>query len=249
MKPKLGIAGLELLYGDLHALRGITMQIAPAEIVALIGPSGCGKSALLGVLNRMTGPDAHLAGSVELDGQDIYRDLNEYELRRRVGMIFARPNVFPMSIYDNIAFGPRVNGERRRPVLDEMVETALTEAELWDEVKDRLRSPALRLSEGQQQRLCIARALALQPEVLLLDEPTSSLDPIATGRIEQLLERLSQRMAILLVTHAVQQASRISDRTAFFLHGELVECGRTEEMFVQPRQQSTADYISGRFQR
>ncbi|MFW5800769.1 MAG: phosphate ABC transporter ATP-binding protein [Spirochaeta sp.] len=249
MTPKLSIRDLDLFYGDLHALRGISLDIESTGILALIGPSGCGKSALLGVLNRMNAPDAQHTGSVTLDGMDIYTEIDEYELRRRIGMIFSSPNIFPMSIFDNVAFGPRMSGQNSIAMLTQIVEEALIDAELWDEVKDRLDKPALRLSEGQQQRLCIARVLALHPEVLLMDEPTSTLDPIATGRIEQLLQRLAERMAVLLVTHAVQQASRISERTAFFLDGELMECGRTEDLFLQPQRQDTADYISGRYQR
>lgn len=243
----LAIDSLDVFYGDLHALHNVSLQVERGEVLALIGPSGCGKSALLRALNRMSGETAHIDGTVRLNGRDIYREMDQFELRRRVGMIFSRPNTFPFSIFDNVAFGPRMQGERNRARLVETVEHALVEAELWSEVRDRLHKPALRLSEGQQQRLCIARALALQPEVLLMDEPTSSLDPIATGRIEQLLEHLKQRVSILLVTHAVQQASRVSDSTAFFLMGGLIEYNRTSRLFMQPERRETADYISGRY--
>lgn len=242
------IRNLDVFYGDLHALRNVTFAIPRGEIVSLIGPSGCGKSVLLRVLNQTAGAEAYAVGAVTMDAGDILDPACDvFQLRRQVGLVTARPTTFPMSIWDNIVFGPRMSGVRGRSKLDSVVEQALSEAELWDEVKDRLHKPALRLSDGQQQRLCIARALALEPKVLLMDEVTSTLDPIATGRIEQLIERLKAKITIVMVTHAVQQASRVSDRTAFFHLGELIEYGRTEDVFTQPQDHRTAEYISGRF--
>ncbi|MDR0381164.1 MAG: phosphate ABC transporter ATP-binding protein PstB [Oscillospiraceae bacterium] len=241
---------LHLHYGDVHALKGINMEIRGHHVTALIGPSGCGKSTCLKTLNRMNDvvPRVRITGSVVLDGEDVYgKAVDVTVLRRKVGMVFQAPNPFPMSVYDNIAYGPRVHGIRRRIVLDEIVERSLVGAALWDEVKDRLKKPALSLSGGQQQRLCIARALATGPEVLLMDEPTSALDPISTLKIEELMAQLKRDYSIVIVTHNMQQAARISDYTAFFLLGELVECDRTDRMFASPRDRRTEDYITGRF--
>jgi phosphate transport system ATP-binding protein len=241
---------LHLYYGDVHALKGIDMEVRGHHVTALIGPSGCGKSTCLKTLNRMNDvvPKVRITGSVVLDGEDVYgKAVDVTVLRRKVGMVFQAPNPFPMSVYDNIAYGPRVHGVKRRIVLDEIVERSLVGAALWDEVKDRLKKPALSLSGGQQQRLCIARALATGPEVLLMDEPTSALDPISTLRIEELMAQLKQHYSIVIVTHNMQQAARISDYTAFFLLGELIECDRTDRMFASPRDKRTEDYITGRF--
>lgn len=219
------------------------------EITALIGPSGCGKSTLLKSLNRMNDlvEDCEIKGTIRLDGEDIYGDMDINLLRRRVGMVFQKPNPFPMSIYDNIAFGPRTHGIRSKAALDEIVERSLKSAAIWDEVKDRLKKSALGMSGGQQQRLCIARALAVEPEVLLMDEPTSALDPISTAKVEELASELKKKYTIVIVTHNMQQALRISDRTAFFLLGEMVELGETEKLFSMPRDKRTEDYITGRF--
>lgn len=248
---ELNIQKLNVYFGDLHALRNIDMQLPGKGITACIGPTRCGKSVLLRVLNRMTEEPVHVEGCITLNDRDtqrdIYRDIHVFELRRRIALIYSRPSIFPATIWQNTAFGPRVNGLTSRTELDAIVETALKTACLWEELKDRLHKPALRLSESQQQRLCIARALALNPDFLLLDEPTSSLDPIATGRIEELLEFLKESIGIVLVTHAVQQASRVSDRTAFFMSGELIEYAATEELYLNPSDRRTADYISGRF--
>ena len=243
------IENLDLYYGDFQALKDINLQIPAKEITAFIGPSGCGKSTLLKTLNRMNDlvEGCTITGSVRLDDEDIYGDMDVNLLRKRVGMVFQKPNPFPMNIYDNIAFGPRTHGIRSRAKLDEIVERSLRDAAIWDEVKDRLKESALGLSGGQQQRLCIARALAVEPEVLLMDEPTSALDPISTGKIEDLAVKLKQDYTILIVTHNIQQALRISDRTAFFLLGEVVEYGTTEELFSTPRDKRTEDYITGRF--
>ncbi|MDR1070944.1 MAG: phosphate ABC transporter ATP-binding protein PstB [Gracilibacteraceae bacterium] len=243
------IQELNLWYGKFQALKDVSLTAADAEITALIGPSGCGKSTLLKTLNRMNDltPDCRITGSVRLRGQDVYADLPVNELRRRVGMVFQKPNPFPMSVYDNIAFGPRTHGVKSRLALDETVEKSLRSAAIWDEVKDRLRKSALGLSGGQQQRLCIARALAVTPEVLLLDEPTSALDPISTGKIEELLLTLKKNYCIIIVTHNMQQATRISDKTAFFLLGEMVEYDNTEKIFSLPRDKRTEDYVTGRF--
>lgn len=239
-----------LWYGDTQALHHIDMNIPDQSITALIGPSGCGKSTFLKTLNRMNDlvPEVRITGTVKYNGMDIFApsvDVNS--LRREVGMVFQKPNPFPMSIYDNIAYGPRTHGITKRIELDEIVERALRDAAIWDEVKDRLKKNALGLSGGQQQRLCIARALAVQPEVLLMDEPTSALDPISTSKIEELAVELKKKYTIIIVTHNMQQAVRISDQTAFFLLGELVEYGNTEKMFSDPQDQRTEDYITGRF--
>ena len=239
-----------LWYGSAQALKNISISIPEKSITALIGPSGCGKSTFLKTLDRMNDliPGVKITGQVEYGGQDIFApsvDVNE--LRRRIGMVFQKPNPFPMSIYDNVAYGPRTHGVTARSELDGIVERSLRDAAIWDEVKDRLKKSALGLSGGQQQRLCIARALAVEPEVLLMDEPTSALDPISTSKIEELAIQLKERYTIIIVTHNMQQAVRISDNTAFFLLGELIEFGKTEEMFAQPKDKRTEDYITGRF--
>ena len=241
---------LDLFYGDHHALKGITMDIPEKQITALIGPSGCGKSTFMKTINRMN----DLVPGVTIKGQLLYRDQDIYApdvdvtwLRKRIGMVFQKPNPFPMSIYDNVAYGPRTHGIRNRVKLDELVEESLRAAAIWDEVKDRLKKSALGLSGGQQQRLCIARALAVKPEILLMDEATSALDPISTSKIEDLAAELKEHYTIVMVTHNMQQAARISDKTAFFLLGELVEFGDTEQLFSMPRDKRTEDYITGRF--
>ena len=247
---RFSIRNLNLYYGSFQALRGVCLDIPAGCVTAFIGPSGCGKSTLLKTLNRMTDlvENCRVEGRVLLDGKNILGRLTDVNaLRRRVGMVFQKPNPFPMSIYDNVAFGPRTHGVRRKEELDGLVERALTEAALWNEVRDRLRKSALGLSGGQQQRLCIARALAVHPEVLLMDEPTSALDPISTARIEELVQRLGQEYTVIMVTHHMQQARRISDRTVFFLLGEVVEAGETERLFSSPRDPRTGDYINGRF--
>ena len=245
----ISIDGLHLWYGAVQALRGITMAIPAGQVTALIGPSGCGKSTLLKCLNRMNDlvEGCRVEGTVRLMGEDVYRDLEPTQLRRRVGMVFQKPSPFPMSIFDNVAFGPRTHGRPGRGELEEIVERSLRQAALWDEVKDRLRKGAGGLSGGQQQRLCIARALAVGPEVLLMDEPTSALDPISTSRIEELMDQLRRQVTIVLVTHSMQQAVRVSQRTAFFLAGELVECADTGRLFTMPRDPRTERYITGRF--
>ena len=246
---KITVTDLNLYYGQFHALKGINLAFPAREITALIGPSGCGKSTLLKTLNRMNDlvEGCRITGSVKLDDQEIYGGMDVNTLRKRVGMVFQKPNPFPMSIYDNIAYGPRTHGVRSRVMLDEIVERSLTQAAIWDEVKDRLKKSALGLSGGQQQRLCIARALAVEPEVLLMDEPTSALDPISTSKIEDLAMELKSDYTIVIVTHNMQQAARISDKTAFFLLGELVEFGPTEQVFSMPKDKRTEDYITGRF--
>lgn len=246
---KITVKNLDLFYGQFQALKGIELKIQAGEITAFIGPSGCGKSTLLKTLNRMNDlvEGCRIAGDVLLDGENIYSGMDVNLLRKRVGMVFQKPNPFPMSIYDNIAFGPRTHGIRSKAMLDEIVERSLKGAAIWDEVKDRLKKSALGLSGGQQQRLCIARALAVEPEVLLMDEPTSALDPISTGKIEELAAQLKKRYTIIIVTHNMQQAVRISDKTAFFLLGELVEAGETETLFSMPQDRRTEDYITGRF--
>ena len=244
------VQGLDLWYGDHQALHDISMNIPEKSITALIGPSGCGKSTFLKTLNRMNDliPGVKITGDVRYREQDIFAPGTDVsELRREIGMVFQKPNPFPMSIYDNIAYGPRTHGIKNRAKLDEIVEKSLRGAAIWDEVKDRLRKNALGLSGGQQQRLCIARALAVEPEVLLMDEPTSALDPISTSKIEELAMQLKEQYTIVIVTHNMQQAVRISDRTAFFLLGELVECDDTQQLFSQPQDQRTEDYITGRF--
>ncbi len=250
MSDIMTVQGLDLWYGDHQALHDISMNIPEKSITALIGPSGCGKSTFLKTLNRMNDliPGVKITGDVRYREQDIFApgtDVNE--LRREIGMVFQKPNPFPMSIYDNIAYGPRTHGIKNRARLDEIVEKSLRGAAIWDEVKDRLKKNALGLSGGQQQRLCIARALAVEPEVLLMDEPTSALDPISTSKIEELAMQLKEQYTIVIVTHNMQQAVRISDRTAFFLLGELVECGDTQQLFSQPQDKRTEDYITGRF--
>ena len=249
MGEKFNISNLNLYYGDFHALKDVDLTINEKEITAFIGPSGCGKSTFLKCLNRMNDlvQGCKITGHVLLDGEDIYSGMDVNLLRKRVGMVFQKPNPFPMSIYDNIAYGPRTHGIKNRARLDEIVEKSLRGAAIWDEVKDRLKKNALGLSGGQQQRLCIARALAVEPEVLLMDEPTSALDPISTSKIEELAMQLKEQYTIVIVTHNMQQAVRISDRTAFFLLGELVECGDTQQLFSQPQDKRTEDYITGRF--
>ena len=250
MEPKIRVRDLELFYGQNQALKGIDMDILSNTVTAFIGPSGCGKSTFLKTLNRMNDlvDGVKITGSVELDGENIYApNVDTTVLRRRVGMVFQQPNPFPMSIYDNVAYGPRVHGIRNKARLDEIVEESLRGAAIFDEVKDRLKKSALGLSGGQQQRLCIARALAVEPEVLLMDEPTSALDPISTAKIEDLMESLKQKYTVVVVTHNMQQATRVSDYTAFFLLGELIEFGKTRQVFSYPREKKTEDYITGRF--
>lgn len=250
MNSILSVQDLCLWYGSHQALKDINIEIPEKSITALIGPSGCGKSTFLKTLDRMNDliPDVKITGSIKYKGEDIFEpSVDVSELRRQVGMVFQKPNSFPMSIYDNIAYGPRTHGVKSRAKLDEIVEQSLRGAAIWDEVKDRLKKNALGLSGGQQQRLCIARALAVEPEVLLMDEPTSALDPISTSKIEELAMELKDRYTIVIVTHNMQQAVRISDHTAFFLLGELVEYGETEKLFSQPRDKRTEDYITGRF--
>lgn len=246
---KFDIKNMNLYYGDFHALKDVNLEIAPKEIIAFIGPSGCGKSTLLKSLNRMNDlvEGCKITGDIRLDGENIYGDMDVNLLRKRVGMVFQKPNPFPMSIYDNIAYGPRTHGIRSKAKLDDIVEKSLIDAAIWDEVKDRLKKSALGLSGGQQQRLCIARALAVQPEVLLMDEPTSALDPISTLKIEELAMQLKKDYTIVMVTHNMQQAARISDKTAFFLLGEMIESGETESLFSMPKDKRTEDYITGRF--
>ncbi len=247
---KITVKNMNLHYGEFHALKNINLNMEEKKITAFIGPSGCGKSTLLKSLNRMNDlvDGCRIDGEICLDGENIYdKRMDVNELRKRVGMVFQKPNPFPMSIYDNIAYGPRTHGIRSRTKLDEIVERSLRQAAIWDEVKDRLKKSALGMSGGQQQRLCIARALAVQPEVLLMDEPTSALDPISTSKIEDLAEELKKEYTIVMVTHNMQQAARISDNTAFFLMGEMVEYGDTEQMFSMPRDKRTEDYITGRF--
>lgn len=247
-KTKFDIKNLNLFYGDFQALKNISLRIPAQEITAFIGPSGCGKSTLLKTLNRMNDliEGCRTDGEILLDGEDI-RKTDPNLLRRRVGMVFQKPNPFPMSVYDNIAYGPRTHGVKSKAKLDEIVERSLRDAAIFDEVKDRLKKSALGLSGGQQQRLCIARALAVEPEVLLMDEPTSALDPISTGKIEELALSLKEKYTIVIVTHNMQQATRISDRTAFFLLGEVVEFDQTETLFSNPHDKRTEDYITGRF--
>lgn len=249
MENKFEIKDLNLYYGDYHALKNINMNLAENEITAFIGPSGCGKSTFLKCLNRMNDlvEGCKITGSVTLDGEDIYGNMDVNKLRKRVGMVFQNPNPFPMSVYDKIAYGPRTHGIRNKKVLDEIVERSLRNAAIWDELKDRLKKSALGLSGGQQQRLCIARALAVEPEVILMDEPTSALDPISTSKIEDLVIDLKSKYTIIMVTHNMQQATRVSDKTAFFLLGDMIEYGDTEELFSMPKDKRTEDYITGRF--
>ena len=247
--PKFEIRDVELWYNDFKALKNVSMDIEAHEVTAFIGPSGCGKSTLLKTLNRMNDlvEGCRITGTILLDGRNIYEDADVNALRKRLGMVFQKPNPFPMSVYDNIAFGPRTHGVKARYDLDGIVEKALRDAAIWDEVKDRLKKNALSLSGGQQQRLCIARALAVGPDVLLMDEPTSALDPISTAKIEDLVVELRKNYTVVIVTHNMQQATRISDKTAFFLLGELVEYGDTEQVFSMPRDKRCEDYITGRF--
>jgi|SRR5471030_699498 len=238
-----------LYYGENQALKNINMAINKNEVTALIGPSGCGKSTYLRTLNRMNDliEIVRITGEVLFEDKNIYKDCDEIYLRKRIGMVFQRPNPFPMSIYDNIAYGPRIHGTKNKKILDEIVEKSLKGAALWDEAKDRLKSSALGMSGGQQQRLCIARTLAVSPEVILMDEPTSALDPISTGKMEELMDELKKKYTVIIVTHNMQQAGRIADKTAFFLNGEVVEYGKTEDIFYNPRDKRTEDYITGRF--
>lgn len=246
---KISINNLNLFYGGYQALKNVELSIPAKEITAFIGPSGCGKSTLIKTLNRMNDlvDDCRIEGSVLLDGKDVYGQMDLNLLRKRVGMVFQKPNPFPMTVYDNIAYGPRTHGVKGKAKLDDIVERSLTKAAIWDEVKDRLKKSALSLSGGQQQRLCIARALAVDPEVLLMDEPTSALDPISTAKIEELAVELKSQYTIVIVTHNMQQAVRISDNTAFFLMGEVIEYGRTERIFAHPKDKRTENYITGRF--
>ena len=246
---KIDVKDFNLYYGDFHALKDITMGMPEHAVSALIGPSGCGKSTLLKSLNRMNDlvPGVKITGQATLDGVDIYGNVDVNDLRRRVGMVFQKPNPFPMSVYDNIAYGPRTHGMRKKAELDEIVEKSLRDAAIWDELKDRLKKSALGLSGGQQQRLCIARALAVKPEVILMDEPTSALDPISTSKIEDLVMDIKKDYTIVMVTHNMQQAVRVSDTTVFFLLGEIVESGATGQMFSMPKDKRTEDYITGRF--
>ena len=246
---KFELSDVRFWYNDFEALKDISMNIKANEITAFIGPSGCGKSTLIKCLNRMNDliEGARIIGRLLLDGEDIYGDIDVNRLRKRVGMVFQKPNPFPMSVYDNIAFGPRTHGVKSKYMLDDIVEKSLVDAAIWDETKDRLKKSALSLSGGQQQRLCIARALSVAPEVLLMDEPTSALDPISTSKIEDLLFELKKKYTVVIVTHNMQQATRISDMTAFFLLGELVEYGNTEQIFSTPREKRCEDYITGRF--
>ncbi len=248
-KSKFSVSNLDLYYGDFKALKDINLEILPNEITTFIGPSGCGKSTFLKSLNRMNDlvEGCKITGNVLLDGENIYKNMNVNQLRKRVGMVFQKPNPFPMSVYNNIAFGPRTHGIHSKAKLDEIVEKSLRSAAIWDELKDRLDKSALGLSGGQQQRLCIARALAVSPEVILMDEPTSALDPISTMKIEDLVIELKKEYTIIMVTHNMQQATRISDKTAFFLLGEVVEYDDTEKLFSMPADKRTEDYITGRF--
>lgn len=240
---------LQLHYGATKALKNINLNIEKNAVTALIGPSGCGKSTFLRTLNRMNDliENVKIEGEVLFEGKNIYKDYDEIELRKRVGMVFQKPNPFPMSIYDNIAYGPRIHGVTSKSKLDEIVEKSLIEAALWDEVKDRLKKNGMGLSGGQQQRLCIARTLAVEPEIILMDEPTSALDPISTLKVEELMDTLKKEYTVIIVTHNMQQAGRISDYTAFFLTGEVVEFNKTEDIFYKPRDKRTEDYITGRF--
>ena len=249
IKGKFNISNLDLYYTDFHALKNVNLDLPEKEITAFIGPSGCGKSTLLKSLNRMNDlvEGCKITGEITLDGVDIYKNIDVNLLRKRVGMVFQKPNPFPMSIYDNIAYGPRTHGIHNKSQLDDIVEKSLRGAAIWDEVKDRLKKSALGMSGGQQQRLCIARALAVQPDVLLMDEPTSALDPISTSKVEDLALELKKDYTIIMVTHNMQQAARISDNTAFFLLGEVVEYDKTEKLFSMPKDRRTEDYITGRF--
>ena len=248
-RTKIEVKGLNLYYGDFQALKNVNIRIPEKEITAFIGPSGCGKSTLLKTLNRMNDlvEGCRIEGNVLLDEENVYGNLDVNVLRRRVGMVFQKPNPFPMSVYDNIAYGPRTHGVRKKSMLDEIVERSLRQAAIWDELKDRLKKSALGLSGGQQQRLCIARALAVEPDILLMDEPTSALDPISTLKIEDLMEELKKDYTVIVVTHNMQQAARVADMTAFFLLGEIIEFDKTQLMFSTPRDKRTEEYITGRF--
>ena len=249
MSSKFDVKNLNLYYGEYHALKNVNMEIPEKQITAFIGPSGCGKSTFLKTLNRMNDlvEGCKITGDIKLDGEDIYGNMDVNLLRKRVGMVFQNPNPFPMSVYDNIAYGPRTHGIHSKSKLDEIVEKSLRQAAIWDELKDRLKKSALGLSGGQQQRLCIARALAVEPEVILMDEPTSALDPISTSKIEDLALELKDKYTIIMVTHNMQQATRISDNTAFFLLGEVIEYDNTEKLFSMPKNKKTEEYITGRF--
>ena len=249
MENKIQVTGLDLFYGEFQALKNIDFVLKTQDVAALIGPSGCGKSTFIRILNRMNDliPSCRVTGEVLLDGEDIFGSMDVTELRSRVGMVFQKPNPFNMTIFDNVAYGKRMQGIRDKNKLGDIVENSLKKAALWEEVKDRLKKPAQALSGGQQQRLCIARTIAMEPEVILMDEPTSALDPIATGRIEELIGELKTEYSIIIVTHAMHQASRVSNKTAFFLLGDLVEFGDTRQVFTNPRDKRTEDYISGRF--
>ena len=246
---KLTVRDLDLFYGEKQALKKINMDIKTNKVTALIGPSGCGKSTFLRTLNRMNDliDNVKIEGVVEIDGEDIYKDNDVIKLRTKVGMVFQKPNLFPMSIYDNVAYGPRIHGIKDKKILDKIVEESLKGAAIWDEVKDRLKTPALGLSGGQQQRVCIARTIAMKPDVILMDEPTSALDPISTSKIEDLISELKKDYTIIIVTHNMQQAARISDETGFFLNGELIEYNNTKDIFTVPSDKRTEDYITGRF--
>ncbi|WHE08399.1 phosphate ABC transporter ATP-binding protein PstB [Thermoanaerobacterium thermosaccharolyticum] len=246
---KIEVRDLDLYYGQMQALKKVNIDVEENSVMALIGPSGCGKSTFLRTLNRMNDliDGVTIKGTVMIDNQNIYKDVDVIELRKRVGMVFQKPNPFPMTIYDNIAYGPRIHGQKNKKILNEIVEKSLKDAALWDEVKDRLNDSALGLSGGQQQRLCIARTLAIEPEIILMDEPTSALDPISTMKIEELIDQLKNKYTIVIVTHNMQQAGRISDSTSFFLNGEIIETGKTEDIFYNPRDKRTEDYITGRF--
>ena len=246
---KIQVRNLNLYYGDNQALKNINIDLEENKVTAFIGPSGCGKSTFLRTINRMNDliDNVIIEGEILVDGEDIYKSKDVIALRTKVGMVFQKPNPFPMSIYDNIAYGPRLHGIKDKKTLDEIVETSLKGAALWDEVKDRLKKSALGLSGGQQQRLCIARTIAVSPEIILMDEPTSALDPISTNKMEELMEELKKKYTVVIVTHNMQQAGRIADKTAFFLSGELIEYGDTEDIFYKPKDKRTEDYITGRF--
>ena len=247
--PEIQVRNLELFYGDNKALKNINLDIESKKVTALIGPSGCGKTTFLRTLNRMNDliDNVKITGEIIIGGKNIYRDIDEIDLRKKVGMVFQKPNPFPMSIYDNVAYGPRLHGVKDKKTLDGIVEKSLKGAALWDEVKDRLKKSALGLSGGQQQRLCIARTIAVSPEIILMDEPTSALDPISTIKMEELMYELKKKYTVVIVTHNMQQAGRIADKTAFFLSGEVVEYGDTSDIFYKPRDKRTEDYITGRF--
>lgn len=248
-QAKIQVRDLDLFYGDNQALKKINIDLEENKVTAFIGPSGCGKSTFLRTLNRMNDliDGVRVTGEIKVDGEDIYKNADVIALRTKVGMVFQKPNPFPMSIYDNIAYGPRLHGIKNKKELDEIVERSLKDAALWDEVHDRLKKSALGLSGGQQQRLCIARTIAVSPEIILMDEPTSALDPISTNKMEELMDELKKKYTVIIVTHNMQQAGRIADKTAFFLHGEIVEYGNTEDIFYKPRDKRTEDYITGRF--